>query len=118
MVATVISRRSRRRSGGHKFITVVKLSSAYRLGGTHPSSRHVQKKLVMAQYELQAEVNESQFFNFERRMRISPFQSPISIRDENFLTPNLRLRDEIEKNSSSISGMRRDLSSSLSGSET
>ena len=49
------------------------------------------------------EVNESHFFNFETRMRISPIQSGTSRRDENILTLDLRLRDEIEKNSSSIS---------------
>ena len=48
-------------------------------------------------------VNESHFFNFETRMRISPIQSRTSRRDENFLTVDLRLCDEIEKNSSSIS---------------
>ena len=105
VVATVISRRSRRRSGGHKFITVVKLSSAYRLGGTHPSSRHVQKKLVMAQYELQAEVNESQFFNFETRMRISSIQSCTSRQDREFLKLDLRLQDETKKKSPPISGI-------------
>ena len=50
-------------------------------------------------------VNESHFFNFETRMRISPIQSRTSRRDETFLTLNLRLRDEIEKKSPSISGM-------------
>ena len=49
------------------------------------------------------EVNESHFFNFETRMRISSIQSRTSRRDENFLTLNLGLRDEIEKNSPSIS---------------
>ena len=48
------------------------------------------------------EVNESHFFNFETRMRISPIQSPTLRGDENFLTLDLRLQDEIEKNSSSI----------------
>ena len=38
-------------------------------------------------------------------MRISPIHSRPSQRDENFLTVNLRLRDEIEKNSPSISGI-------------
>ena len=43
------------------------------------------------------------FFNFETRMRISPIQSRTLRRDKNFLTFDLRLPDEIEKNSFSIS---------------
>ena len=39
-------------------------------------------------------------------MRISSIQSHTSRRDENFLTLNLRLRDVIEKSSSSISGIK------------
>ena len=38
-------------------------------------------------------------------MRISSIQSHTSRRDENFLTLNLRLRDEIKKKSPSISGI-------------
>ena len=45
-----------------------------------------------------SEVNESHFFNIETRMRISPIQSGTSRQEENFLTLDLRLRDEIEKN--------------------
>ena len=45
------------------------------------------------------------FFNYETRMRLSSIQSCRWRRDENFLTLNLRLRDEIEKNSPSISGI-------------
>ena len=53
----------------------------------------------------EAEVNESHFFNFETRMKISPIQSRTSRRDENFLTLNLGLRDKIKKKSPSISGI-------------
>ena len=42
-------------------------------------------------------------FQLRDENRISPIQSGTSRRDENFLTLDLRLRDEIEKNSSSIS---------------
>ena len=43
------------------------------------------------------------FFNYETRMRLSSIQSCRWRRDENFLTLNLRFREEIEKNSPSIS---------------
>ena len=42
------------------------------------------------------------FFNLETRMRISPTQSCTSRRDREFLTLNLRLRDETEKKSPPI----------------
>ena len=45
------------------------------------------------------------FFNLETRMRISPIQSRTSRRDREFLTLNLKLRDETEKRSPSISGI-------------
>ena len=55
----------------------------------------------------ETEVNESYFFNFETRMRISPIQSCTLRRDENFWTLDLRLRDEIEKKPPSISGIEK-----------
>ena len=52
-----------------------------------------------------AVVSESRFFNFETRMRVSPFQSRSSRRDREFLTLTLRLRDETEKKFPLISGI-------------
>ena len=52
-----------------------------------------------------AEVSESHFFNLETWMSISLIQSRWSRRDREFMTLNLRLRDESEKNSPPISGM-------------
>ena len=49
--------------------------------------------------------NESHFFNFVTRMRISPIQSCTSRRDESFFILILGLPDKIEKNSPSISGI-------------
>ena len=53
----------------------------------------------------EAEVSESHFFILETRMRISLIQSRTSRRDREFLTLNLRLRDETEKKSPPISGI-------------
>ena len=47
-------------------------------------------------------VSESRFFNLETRMRVSLIQSRTSRRDREFLTLNLRLRDETEKKSPPI----------------
>ena len=52
-----------------------------------------------------AEVSESHFFILETRMRVSLIQSRTSRQDREFLTLNLRLRDQTEKKSPSISGM-------------
>ena len=51
------------------------------------------------------EVSESHFFILETRMRVSLIQSRTSRRDREFLTLNLRLRDETEKKSPPISGI-------------
>ena len=53
--------------------------------------------------DMVSEVSESHFFNLETR--ISPIQSRTTRRDREFLTLNLRLRDQTEKKSPSISGM-------------
>ena len=55
--------------------------------------------------ETEAEVSKSHFFIFERRMRVSLIQSRKSIRDREFLTLDLRLRDETEKKSPPISSI-------------
>ena len=55
--------------------------------------------------DMVTEVSESHFFNLKTRMRISPIQSRTSRRDREFLTLNLRLRDETEKKSPPISGI-------------
>ena len=52
----------------------------------------------------EAVVSESRFFNLETRMRVSPIQSSTSKRGQEFLTLDLRLRDETEKKSPPISG--------------
>ena len=52
------------------------------------------------------EVSESHFFIIETRMRVSLIQSRTSRRDREFLTLNLRLRDETEKKSPPISGIK------------
>ena len=52
-----------------------------------------------------SEVSKSQFFILETRMRVSLIQSRTSRRDREFLTLNLRLRDETEKKSPPISGI-------------
>ena len=52
-----------------------------------------------------SEVSESHFFILETRMRVSLIQSRTSRRDREFLTLNLRLRDETEKKSPPISGI-------------
>ena len=53
--------------------------------------------------DMVSEVSESHFFNLETR--ISPIQSRTTRRDREFLTLNLRLRDETEKKSPPISGI-------------
>ena len=52
-----------------------------------------------------SEVSESHFFILETRMRVSLIQSRTSRRDREFLTLNLRLRDETRKKSPPISGI-------------
>ena len=61
--------------------------------------------MVVVEETAKSEVSESHFFILETRMRVSPIQSRTSRRDREFLTLNLRLRDETEKKSSSISGI-------------
>ena len=56
-------------------------------------------------YSFVPEVSESHFFILETRMRVSLIQSRTSRRDREFLTLNLRLRDETEKKSPPISGI-------------
>ena len=53
--------------------------------------------------DMVSEVSESHFFNLETR--ISPIQSRTTRRDREFLTLNLRLRDQTEKKSPPISGL-------------
>ena len=53
--------------------------------------------------DMVSEVSESHFFNLETR--ISPIQSRTTRRDREFLTLNLRLRDETEKKYPPISGI-------------
>ena len=55
--------------------------------------RSVREKLLVTVFfdHPVSEVNESHFFNFETRMRISSIHSRTSRRDENFLTLNLGL---------------------------
>ena len=53
---------------------------------------------------IKTEVSESHFFILETRMRVSLIQSRTSRREQEFLTLNLRLRDETEKKSPLISG--------------
>ena len=58
---------------------------------------------IYSNYLFKTEVSESRFFILETRMRISLIQSRTSRRDREFLTLNLRLRDETEKKSPPIS---------------
>ena len=64
---------------------------------------HLKKRLPKEQQTrgLGPEVSESHFFILETRMRVSLIQSRTSRRDREFLTLNLRLRDETEKKTSS-----------------
>ena len=62
-------------------------------------------QLSLPQKWSSAEVSESHFFILETRMRVSLIQSRTSRRDREFLTLNLRLRDETEKKSPPISGI-------------
>ena len=68
----------------------------------------------------ESEVSETHFFILETRMRVFLIHSRTSRRDREFLTLNLRLRDETEKNviQSQASRRDRDLLSSISDFET
>ena len=58
------------------------------------------------QSRFRAEVSESIFFILETRMGVSLIQSRTSRRDREFLTLNLRPRDETENKSPPISGIK------------